>query len=85
MRLLGVFMAGSSQYGKGFWSAAATEDVMISGIARGVRGDLGEWPPDRMESILIEGIARGFERWLSAHGEDLLERLEGITIHSLDT
>jgi hypothetical protein len=78
-------MAGSSQYGKGFWSAAVTEEVMIAGIARGVRGDIGEWPPPEMREMIIEGIARGFERYLSEHGKETLEGLKGVTIHCCDT
>lgn len=71
-------MPGSSQYGKGFWSAAATKEVMISGIARGMRGDLQEWPPNIMQEMLTEGIARGVERWLSEHGDDLIKNIEII-------
>ena len=68
-------MSGSSQYGKGFWSAAATDEVMTNGIARGMRGDLSEWPPDSMREILVDGIAKGFESWLSDHTEEVLERI----------
>ena len=61
-------MTGSKQYGKGFWSASASSETIIAGIARGFYGDLQEWDPALMKEIIENGIAKGYEAWLSKYG-----------------